>query len=85
MGTCMYKSKVCPMTQFSRANDSSGFDGKTLLLECGNNEFVYISGLKIFIFMTDDEIIHYISLLGKNMVPYAILKRVNYTYFIAHQ
>ena len=33
------KSKVCPMTQFSRAaNNSSDFDGNTLLLECENNE-----------------------------------------------
>ena len=34
------KSKVCPMTQFSRANDSSGFDGNTLLLECEDNEYI---------------------------------------------
>ena len=33
------------MTQFSGANDSSSFDGNTLLLECENNEYVYISGL----------------------------------------
>ena len=26
------KSKVCPITQFSGANDTSGFDGNTLLL-----------------------------------------------------
>ena len=32
------KSKVCPMTHFSRANDSSGVDGNTFLLECENNE-----------------------------------------------
>ena len=32
------RSKVCPLTQFSEANDSSGFDGNTLLLECENNE-----------------------------------------------
>ena len=51
------KSKVCPMTQFSGANDSSGFDGNTLLLECDNNEYVYIFGLEIFKFKTDDEII----------------------------
>ena len=24
------KSKICPMTEFSGANDSSGFDGNTL-------------------------------------------------------
>ena len=64
------KSKVCPMTQFSAANDSSGFDGNTLLLDCENNEYVYFSGLEIFKFKTDDKIIDYISLIGNNMIPY---------------
>ena len=37
------KSKVCPMTEFSgAANNSSEFDGNTLLLECENNEYIYI-------------------------------------------
>ena len=63
------KSKVCPTTQFSGANDSSGFDGNTLLLECEDNEYVYISGLEIFKFKTDDKITDYISLMGNNMVP----------------
>ena len=58
------------MTQFSGANDSSSFDGNTLLLECEKNENVYISGLEIFKFKTDDKIIDYISLIGNNMIPY---------------
>ena len=58
------------MTQFSGANDSSSFDGNTLLLECENNEYVYISGLEIFKFKTDDKIIDYTSLIGNNMIPY---------------
>ena len=42
------KSKVCPMTEFSGvADDGSEFDGNTLLIECENNEYVYISGLEI--------------------------------------
>ena len=48
------KSKVFPMTQFSGANDNSGFEGNTRLLECENNEYVYISGLEVFKFKTDD-------------------------------
>ena len=52
------KSKVCPMTQLSRANDSSGFNGNTLLLECENNEYVNNSGLEIFKFKTDDKVIY---------------------------
>ena len=48
------KSKVCPMTQFSAAADnSSGFDGKTLLLECEDNEYLYISGLESTTFKTN--------------------------------
>ena len=38
------KSKVCSMTEFSGARDKIDFDGNTLLLECEDNEYVYISG-----------------------------------------
>ena len=65
------KSKICPMTNFSGSNGSSGFDGNTLLLEFENNEYVYVSGLEIIKFKTKDKIIDYISLMGNNMVPYA--------------
>ena len=42
------KSKVCVMTEFSGAADiSSDFDGNTLLLQCENNEYIYISGLEM--------------------------------------
>ena len=35
------KTKVCEMTDFSGAADnSSDFDGNTLLLQCENNEYV---------------------------------------------
>ena len=70
------------MTEFSGAEDKEGFDGKTLLLECGNNEYVYISGLEIFKFKTDDKVIDYISLMGNNMIPYAFIIGEKYTYFI---
>ena len=71
------------MTQFSGANDSSSFDGNTLLLECENNEYVYISGLEIFKFKTDDKIIDYISLRGNNMTPYTFALGEKYTYFLS--
>ena len=51
------KSKVCPMTEFSGAGEKIDFDGNTLLLECGSNEYVHISGLENFQFKTDDKII----------------------------
>ena len=80
------KSKVCPMTEFSgAANNSSRFDGNTLLLECEDNEYVYISGLEISKFKTDDKIIEYISLMGNNMTPYAIMVGEKYTYFLYHR
>ena len=58
------------MTDFSGAGDEIDFDGNTLLLECEDNGYVFISGLEIFQFKTDDKIIDYISLVGNNMVPY---------------
>ena len=71
------------MTEFSgSADNSSGFDGNTLLLECEDNEYVDFSGLEITNFNTDDKIIDYISLMGNNMVPYANIIGENYTYFL---
>ena len=74
------------MTQFSEAaNNFSDFDGNTLLLECENNEKVYISGLEITKFKTDDKIIDFISLMGNNMVPYAFMVGKKRTYFLYHR
>ena len=79
------KSKFCPMTEFSSAaNNSSEFDENTLLLECENNEYVYISGLEISKFKIDDKIIDYISLMGNNMIPHAIMIGEKHTYFLYH-
>ena len=54
-------------------------------LECWDNEYVYISGLEIFNFKTDDRIVDYISLMGNNMIPYAIILGENYTYFLYYR
>ena len=73
------------MTELSGADDdSSRFDGNTLLLECEDNEYVYISGIEISKFKTDDKIIDYISLMGNNMIPHAIMIGERYTYFLYH-
>ena len=61
------------MTDFLGADDKIDFDGKTLLLDCEDDEHVHISGLEMFKFKTDDKIIDYISLMGYNLCPYAIL------------
>ena len=78
------KSKFCEMTKFSGANNSSDFDGNTILLECGDNEYVYTSGFEISKFKTDDNIIDYISRMGINLCPYATIVGEKYTYFISY-
>ena len=73
------------MIEFSgSANNSSEFDGNTLLVECENNEYVYISGLEITKFKIDDKIVDYISLMGNNMIPHAIMIGEKHTYLLYH-
>ena len=79
------KSKIFPMTEFSGANNSQDYDGNTLLLEFEDNEYVYISGLEIFKFKSDDKIIDYISLIGNNMIPYTFAVGEKYTYFLYYR
>ena len=43
------------------------------------------SGLKITKFNTNDKIIDYISLMGTNMTPCAIMIGERYTYFLYHR
>ena len=76
------KSKNCPITEFSQSQDIVIFDGNTLLLECENNEYVYISGLEIVKFEIEDKITDYISLMGNNMIPYPIAVGEKFTYFL---
>ena len=51
------KSKICAMTEFSGALDNTDLDGNPILLECEDSKYVYISGLEIFEFRTNDKII----------------------------
>ena len=71
------------MTEFSDTGDKEEFDGNTLLLECEDNEYVFISGLEIFKFKTGDKIIDYISLIGNNMIPYTFAVGEKHTYFLS--
>ena len=64
--------------------DKVEFGGNTLLLECKDNEYVYISALEILKFKTVDKILDYISPMGNNMIPYAIRIGEIYTHFVAH-
>ena len=80
------KSRVCPTTQFSGAADnSSDFDSNTAFLEFENNEYIYISGFEISKLKTDDKNKNYISPMGNNMIPYAIMVGEKYTYFLYHR
>ena len=71
------------MTEFSGAVNRADFDGNTILSECEDNEYVYISGFEIFKFKTDDKIIDYISLMGNNLCPYNIAIGEKNRYFIS--
>ena len=80
------KSKVCDMTEFSGAADnSSDFDGNTLLLEVEDRKYVYFSGLEFTEFETSDKVIGFIPLMGNNMAPYAIILGEKYTFFLYHR
>ena len=80
------QSKVCEMTELSGAADnSSDFDGDTLSLEIEDRKYAYISGLGITEFETHDKVIDCISLMGNNMVPYAIILGDKDTYLLHHR
>ena len=77
------ESKICNMTEFSGALNNLNFDGNTVLLECKNSKYVYLSGLEFFEFRTSDEIVDYISLIGYNMTTYTFAVGEKYTFFIS--
>ena len=74
------------MTDFSgAAYKISAFDGNAILLEVEDRKYVHISGLENTELKTSDKIIDCISLMGNNMVPYAIILGEKYTYFLYHR
>ena len=76
------ESKVCDMIEFSGAADNDcNFEGNTLLLEVEDTKYVHVSGLEITELRTEDKILDYISLMGNNMIPYAIMLGEKHTYF----
>ena len=77
------KSELCGMTEFSGALNNSNFDGNTILLECEDSKYVYISGLGIFELRTIDKIIDYISLMGNNTTPFVFAVGEKYIHFIS--
>ena len=79
------KSKIRAMTEFSGVLDDPNFDGSTILLECEDSKYVYISGVEVFEFRINDKIIGYISIMGNIMIPYTFAVGEKYTYFISTQ
>ena len=77
------KSKICNMTIFSGALNISNFDGSTILLECEDSKCVYFSGLEIYEFRSCDNFLDYISLMGKNKIPYTFAVGEKFTFFIS--
>ena len=68
-------SCLCRMTEKSGTCQNSDFDGNTILVgsdDIGYYEYVFVSGFEIIKFTTQDKIIHFISLMGNNMIPTAI-------------
>ena len=60
------------MTEMSGVDDSSAFYGNTILVgieDFGYNEYVFISGFEFIKFITDDQFIDFVSLMGNNMIP----------------
>ena len=57
-------------------------DGNTILLECENIDYIYISGFEIVKFKIEDKIIDYISLIGNNMVSFPIAVGEKFIFFL---
>ena len=78
------KSEICEKTEFSVALNNPNFDGSTIILECEDSKYVYISGIEIFEIRTDDKFLNYVSLMGNNMIPYTFAIGEKYTNFISN-
>ena len=77
------KSQICEVTDFSGGLDDSNLDGNTIILQYEDSKYIYISGLEILEFRTDDKILEYLSLMGNNMIPYTSAVGEKYTFFIS--
>ena len=64
------------MNEMSRACDVLDFDGHTTLVgsdDIGYIKHVFLSGFENIKFSTDDKVIHFISLMGNNMISIALV------------
>ena len=87
METFLGKRDVCNMSSKIEALDKSVFNGNTILLKISEwnnkNRYVYISGDKIYSFITNDHILENISNMGDNMIPYSIAIGEDNIYFLS--
>jgi hypothetical protein len=63
------KSVINKMTKFSGAMDNKSFDGNTILIDEGDNKYIFV-GYCLFSFVSLDKITQYYSPVGNNLVPY---------------
>ena len=80
------RSKICDITIMSGASDKSMFDGSTILPKIsGENDkhrYIYIGGVMICSFLTNDIFYRHISNLGNNLTPYSIAVGHENIYFL---
>ena len=71
----MGKSESCMITTFLGAFNKPVFDGSTILLkitgEKDKNRYLYIGGIMVCSFLTNDKIYIFISNMGNNLIPYS--------------
>ena len=74
------------MTKLSGAYDKKTFDEDTILLkiskENDKHRLVYIGGNKVGSFLSNDDVLEYISNMGKIITPYSIANGDEYIYFL---
>ena len=78
------KSCMRTMTEVSRACDSSDFDSNTTLVgsdDIGCNEYVFFSGFELIKFTPEEKVIHFIYLMGNNMILCALAFGEKYAQF----
>ena len=85
-GTILGKSEICEMTKVSGAHEKRIYNGNTVLIkiseENDKHRWVYISGDRVYSFLTNDDFYKYISKMGNNLTPYSFAIVYENFYFL---
>ena len=69
------KCDVCNMLSKEGVLDKAVINGNTILLKIGEenfkNRYVNVGAIKVYSFITNDQIMKYISNMGDNLIPYS--------------